>query len=108
MMLPYSLNLVKTFTVDDTYDLTSQNYYYDLQLVSGTDTLSYLRSLAETVGINSTYMNIQTVYDRLLAKNVVLPKDFSITQPIGTIDMSIPLLSNGKIQVINYLQGDLR
>lgn len=106
-MVEYHLDFVKTFNSFDTESLVSQNYYYDLKFVSGIDTLTYLKSLAEAHVGNVNCESVEELYRILVDNNVVLPKDFDVTQPIGKIDVNYPLLSTGKIQVVNYLQGDL-
>lgn len=68
-LVDYSLTFVKTFTKDDTIELVSQNYYYDLLLVSA------------------------------------IHSESSDGELLISVDTSYPLLSNGKIQVVNYVTG---
>lgn len=103
-MVDYNLDFVKTFTTGETSDLVSQNYYYNVQLVSGTDTKSYLETLAENnnVQYDEDYTK-EELYELLLSNKISLPKNFDIEQPVGKIDLCYPILSNGKIQVVNLL-----
>lgn len=104
----YECRIIKTFTQDDTSDLYAQNYLFSISLVSGMTTEDYVENLAIDYELAVEGFSTEQLYE-ILTKQVELkfPKNFSITQPIGYIDTSYPILEPTRMKVSNVLRGGI-
>ena len=104
----YVCRIVKTFTQDDTSDFFAQNYLFSITLVSGMSTDEYIKNLAIDYELAVEGFSTEQLYE-ILVKQVELkfPENFSITQPIGYIDTSYPILEPTKMKVLNVLRGGI-
>lgn len=93
----YNCRIIKTFSSSDTIEWVEQNYIYSIRLVSGTSTLSYLRSLCNDKNISFT--------DKDDAKSLVEKlsdvQDLQVDRPLCTFDTILPILNPCKLTVFS-------
>lgn len=104
----YICRIVKTFTQDDTSDLFAQNYLFSITLVSGMTIDDYIRNLATDYELAVEGFTTEQLYEILVNQvELKFPENFSITQPVGYIDTSYPILEPTKMKVLNVLRGGI-
>lgn len=101
----YECRFVKTFLKDDTSTWVEQSYVYSINLVAGTDMLTYLKSVATLSEIAySSDITLTDMFALLLTNNIKFDEHFS-TQPLGNIDVTIPIITPTKVSVLSSING---
>lgn len=101
----YTCELIKTFTSDDTSEWLPMEYLYSIQLVSGISTTDVLKELCTKYNIS--YVDNVQAHTSLVEAGYVFPINFEVTQPLGRIVSSVPVLVPTRLSVNEYLQGDI-
>ena len=98
----YECRITKTFAAQDTDEWVEQSYVYDIRLLSGDDTLTYLQNYCKENGIEYNENYDLTSMQELLKDYTF---DVNISNPIVNIIVNTTILSPTKLSVLSTIKG---
>lgn len=108
-LVEYDFRIIHHFTNSVTKMWVEQSYTYTVYLVSGDDTLTYLRNLFKnTFGkAPADILSTEELYKELYVKNPSLVENINYSRPIVNYDVVQILLEPTKLTVLPDPHGDI-